>query len=150
MIYVASSWRNPLHQAVVAFLRAEGFGVFDFRHPAPGNDGFHWSEIDPAWKRWGPDDFRKHLRDPIAVGGFTTDFDAMQASDIFVLVLPAGRSAHLELGWAEGAGKRTIVLLDNGSEPELMYNLVDSLVIGFSELLQHVKLHHAQLQAGEG
>ena len=27
--------------------------------------------------------------------------------DTFVLVLPCGRSAHLELGWAVGQGKRT-------------------------------------------
>lgn len=37
-------------------------------------------------------------------------------------LLPCGRSAHLELGWATGAGQKTVVLLDNPmSEPELMY-----------------------------
>lgn len=30
------------------------------------------------------------------------------------MVLPCGKSAHLELGWAVGAGKRTIILLEEG------------------------------------
>lgn len=49
-IYVASSWRNDIQPQVVETLRKEGFEVYDFKNPEPGNNGFHWSEIDPDWK----------------------------------------------------------------------------------------------------
>jgi hypothetical protein len=39
-IYVASSWRNLYQPTVVTALRQEGYEVYDFRHPAPGDDGF--------------------------------------------------------------------------------------------------------------
>jgi hypothetical protein len=40
-IYVASSWRNEAkQQATVLALREAGHEVYDFRHPAPGNEGF--------------------------------------------------------------------------------------------------------------
>ena len=35
--------------------------------------------------------------------------EALRACDGCVLVLPSGRSAHLEAGWAAGAGKRVVV-----------------------------------------
>jgi hypothetical protein len=53
-IYVASSWRNTLQPSVVALLRQEGHSVYDFRHPAQGNDGFSWSRIDLHSPHPGP------------------------------------------------------------------------------------------------
>src|SRR3990167_11445619 len=105
-VYVASSWRNPNQPAVVDHLRSEGHEVYDFRNPRPGDTGFHWSEIDEDWQRWDVVAFREALGHPIAEAGDAADFDAMRLADAFVLVMPCGRSAHLELGWAIGAGKR--------------------------------------------
>jgi hypothetical protein len=47
-IYVASSWRNLSQPTVVTALRQHGWDTYDFRHPAPGDNGFSWAEIDPA------------------------------------------------------------------------------------------------------
>jgi len=53
-----------------------------------------------------------------------------------VLVLPCGRSAHLELGWAAGQGKRTAILLDGPQvTPELMYKMVDHISTDAFDLL---------------
>lgn len=135
-IYVASSWRNAFQPAVVTTLRTAGFEVYDFRHPEPGDDGFAWSQIDPDWLGWTPDNYVKLLDDPIAVDGFGKDMAAMEWADTFVLVLPCGRSAHLELGWAVGQGKRTAILLtEDGFEPELMYRMVDNLSTSLFDLL---------------
>ncbi|MFH1568507.1 MAG: hypothetical protein ABIL09_10970 [Gemmatimonadota bacterium] len=124
-IYVASSWRNSHQPRVVDVLRACGHDVYDFRHPEPGNNGFHWSDVDPAWKDWTPAQFRAALDHPIAVSGRRLDFDAMKWADVCVLVLPCGRSAHIEAGWFIGAGKPVLILLeDGGSESELMYGIV--------------------------
>lgn len=126
-IYVASSWRNTRQPAIVDLIRSLGNDVYDFRNPAPGNDGFRWSEIDPAWQGWDAQSFREALAHPVAVKGFNLDMDALRWADGCVLVLPCGRSAHLELGWAVGAGKRTAVLLEGRNEPELMYRMVNTL-----------------------
>lgn len=134
-IYVASSWRNPYQPAVVAALRSDAHMVYDFRNPRPGNQGFKWSEIDPNWEAWSPERYRELLDHPIAKRGFASDFDAMKWADTFVLVLPCGRSAHLELGWACGQGKQTIVLLDK-MEPELMVKMCDHLCVDLNEVRQ--------------
>jgi hypothetical protein len=133
-IYVATSWRNEEQPAVVAALRADGHEVYDFRHPAEGDDGFSWREIDPDWQRWDPATYREALETPPARRGFNFDMDALRRCDACVLVQPCGRSAHLELGWAAGAGKRTAVLLRPGNEPELMLKVADRLVLGLPEL----------------
>ena len=136
-IYVASSWRNTFQPMAVHVLRTvENFEVYDFRHPRPGERGFAWSDIDGEWLRWTPDRYIEALEDPVAVAGFNSDLDAMKWADTFVLVMPAGRSAHLELGWAAGAGKETVILLDEeGFEPELMYKLADHVVTTMSDVL---------------
>lgn len=132
--YVASSWRNPFQQEIVAMLRRAGLDVYDFREPEPGVRGFAWSDIDPEWQAWAAQDYRKALDDPIAVDGFYRDFSAMERADAMVLVLPCGRSAHLELGWAVGAGKRTCILTLDGEEPELMAKMVDYIATSPAEL----------------
>lgn len=124
-IYVASSWRNALQPSVVEALRAAGHEVYDFRNPAPGNHGFSWSEIDPEWKDWDPETFNRLLSShPVAASGFASDKGGLEWCDTCILVLPCGRSAHLELGYAAGQGKDTFVLLHPDKfEPELMYLL---------------------------
>ena len=135
-IYVASSWRCAEQPAVVAALREHGHEVYDFRNP-PGLTGFAWSEIDPEWLGWDIETYRgKVLDHPRALEGFSADFAAMEWADTFVLVLPCGRSAHLELGWAVGAGKRTAILLSQDKfEPELMYRMVDRLATSLDEVV---------------
>ena len=119
-IYVASSWRNNQQPDVVELLLGLGHEVYDFRNPVAGDDGF-----------------RAALEHPIAQRGFALDMTALLRCDACVLVLPCGRSAHLELGWAAGAGKRTAVFMSTREEPELMYRmLTDGVITSLSELAQ--------------
>lgn len=133
-IYVASSWRNEYQQTVVKILERAGHEVYDFKHPKEGDSGFHWSEIDAAWKNWTPKEYRDCLDHPIAEAGYKSDFDAMQWADVFIGVQPFGRSASLEMGWAAGNGKKTILLLDDG-EPELMVKMLDHICCSMDEVL---------------
>lgn len=129
-IYVASSWRNLYQPLIVSALRERGFQAYDFRAPAKNEFGFHWSAIDPKYPQWDAQSFRQHLlTSPVAAQGFKFDMDALMACDVCLLVLPCGRSAHLEAGWARGAGKKLVILLDHNSlEPELMYLMADHIV----------------------
>lgn len=125
-IYVASSWRNQGQPTIVSLLANMGHEVYDFRHPAAGNNGFHWTEIDARWKDWTPEECVDALDDPIAERGFAFDFAAMQRADAFVGVMPFGISASLEMGWAAGHGKPTALLLSDG-EPELMVKMLTQI-----------------------
>lgn len=135
-IYVASSWRNMLQQGVVHTLRAAGFEVYDFKNP-PNETGFHWTEVGLQRDNdaCSVDEYLTALDEPRSNEGFDSDFEAMEWADTFVLVLPCGRSAHLELGWAVGAGKRTAILLEDPCTPELMYKMVDHLSPSLFDLL---------------
>lgn len=121
-IYLASSWRNPMQPHAVQMLRDNGHEVYDFRNPAPGNTGFAWSEIDPAWLQWTPEQFIPALEHPTAASGYSFDKAALDWCDTCILLLPCGRSAHLEAGYAIGQGKQTVIVLhEDKFEPELMY-----------------------------
>jgi nucleoside 2-deoxyribosyltransferase len=120
-IYLASSWRNTLQPEIVRGLRNVGCEVYDFRNPSPGNTGFNWREIDPNWQQWTPQQYRDALKHPIAVRGFNHDMAALLACDACVLLLPSGRSASWEFGFALGQGKRGAVVMLDQCEPELMY-----------------------------
>lgn len=92
--------------------------------------------IDPGWQKWTPAEHREALSLPIAQHGFKRDMDALRECEACVLVLPCGRSAHLELGWAVGAGKKTCVLELEPIEPDLMYAMCDKLCVNFDEILE--------------
>lgn len=137
-IYVASSWRNTFQQHVVHTLRAAGHDVYDFRNPEPGDHGFSWRQCATPEQLADPRAFRDAvLTHPVARAGFRKDMSALVDADATVLVLPCGRSAHLELGYATGAGQRTIVLLDSPmSEPELMYLMNTEICVSLDEVVE--------------
>lgn len=142
-IYVASSWRNKYQPDVVKVLRERGYEVYDFRNPKPDNYGFHWSEIDPDWKNWTPEQFRAALDHPIARQGYYTDMKALIACDVCVLVLPCGRSAHLEAGYAVGCGKSLVILVPEPIEPELMYRMTPYICTSIDEVISTLKVIEA-------
>lgn len=129
-IYLASSWRNAEQPDAVRRLRAEGHTVYDFRD----SEGFSWSEIDPAWQSWTVEEWKAALAHPLAKRGFGRDLEAMRKCDACILLLPAGRSACLELGWCAGAGKLTIVVLAPG-DPDLMVRLADHVATSLDEAI---------------
>lgn len=151
-IYLASSWRNTRYPAVLAALRAAGHDVYDFR----ADTGFGWRDVDPLWQAWSPAEFRDALETPLARRGFASDMAALQGAAATVLVIPCGRSAHLELGYAVGAGQKTAILLDQDrydawkrdayerkalyapDEPELMYKMAGRACLTVEEVLAYL------------
>jgi hypothetical protein len=148
-VYVASSWRNPMHAGVCAALRSAGIDHYDFKNP-PNGTGFSWKEVMPGYDgpRIGTEPMRPKGSDWISVNdyydmidhdraceGYAGDHAAMVRADTFVMILPCGKSAHLELGWAVGYGKDTAILLEDPMEPELMYRMVDYISPNLFDLL---------------
>lgn len=132
---MASSWRNTHQPEVIRVLREAGHEVY-------ARPGSKWADIDPEWQLWTPERYREFLADPAREflahpaieAGFTSDMDALRWCDAVVGVQPFGRSASLELGWAVGAGKLTVLLLSEG-EPELMVKMCDHICVGTGEML---------------
>lgn len=151
-IYVASSWRNLIQPDVVTGLRQGGHEVYDFRNPKPGDNGFQWAEIDPAWESWSHEAYIKALAHPIAELGFRSDIDALEWAEVVVLLLPCGRSAHSEAGFHAGRGKPVIVWLGGGLQPELMYKIFYSVRSKWPDVLadlRRLEVEAAALRAQE-
>lgn len=133
-IYVASSWRNKYQPEVVTQLKHCGHQVYDFRNP-PGKAGFKWADIELDWQSWTTERYRQLLTTtPDAAFGYIADYRAMQWADTCVLVLPCGRSAHLEAGYFNGANKRLIIYIPEPIEPDLMYLMANHIVLSWDEL----------------
>lgn len=148
-IYVATSWRNEDQQKVVQAFEDLGHRVYDFKHPCrfygnvPYSEDPYWNETVEAliWEngfRWDhvklkkpysgtPEEAEIILRDPASEKGFDFDMNALNECDALVLVLPCGRSAHLEAGYATGLGKPVYVLqYETPVKLELMYKMFES------------------------
>lgn len=138
-IYLASSWRNANQPRVRDALRRAGHEVYDFRNPAPGNVGFTWSQCgNPKRNAYGhmaPDVLANTLRHPIARAGFDLDMGALQRADATVLLLPCGKSAHLEAGFAAARCSLFVLLDVEPAEPELMYSMAEAVVWSLADLL---------------
>lgn len=138
-IYVASSWRNTLQPDIVVRLRAAGHEVYDFHEPAPGQHGFEWREVSDFTL---PNKIAAYF-EAIGTGrareGFELDKKALDWCDTCVLVLPCGRSAHLEAGYAVGQGKDVYFLLNSqGFEPELMYLLGTGCATTLEDIMDRI------------
>lgn len=152
-IYLATSWRNPFHDATLTLLRTAGHEVYDFKSGQPMHSGgpvptaFNWGELDQAWEKWTPRKYRsKLLTSARAASGYVGDLRGMEWADTCIMLLPCGRSAHIEAGYCKGRGKRLIAYYVDGEDrtgfdPDLMYLLADNIVIGQVELI-------AALEAG--
>ena len=146
-IYIASSWRNGFQQQLVQELRKRGHKVYDFRHPYGRNDAPVWESVSitqnlrSAYKEkcLNGKDFKRMLLDRLSVERFNEHFSAMQDADTCILLLPAGRSSHIEAGHMNGMGKRVFVM-DTSKEvtPELMYLALDDYFSDFEELYKAV------------
>lgn len=143
-IYVIGSLRNPEVPHVGNTLRAEGYDVFD--------DWFGGGEFaDDHWQRYEQTrgrSYRDALRAPLAVNTFNLDYRHLNRCDAAVLVAPAGKSAHLELGYMIGQGKPTWYLFDKEPErwdvmTQFVYTTGGGVCFSLAELVRQVNAERA-------
>jgi len=127
-IYIIGALKNAEITSIAAELRPK-YDVFD-QWITPGPDADQYL-FEYAKKRgWN---YKEALTCDAARNNFDFDKRHIDSSDIVVMVMPAGKSAHLELGYSIGMGKEAHILFDK--EPErfdLMYNFVPVDNIHFS------------------
>jgi hypothetical protein len=101
-IYVASSIKNEKEVLELGkVLRDNGHEVDLFCEERPGRKVFRESDI----KNIDSYDAKEFLKLPEVKKGFREDKKWIDWSDCCILLLPAGRSAHLELGYSVGKEK---------------------------------------------
>ena len=138
-VYVASSWRNYFQPGIISVLKAAGIPAYDFREPT---SAFAWEQVMPHYTPGSEDiaivDYLEAMKHPLAQAGLARDKAALDKADTLILVPPCGKSAHLELGYAIGQGKRTCILIPSepdSIQPELMYGLADYMTTSMMDLL---------------
>lgn len=132
IIYLIGSLRNPEIPNIGNKLRTKGHDVFDDWHAA----GPH---ADDEWKRY--ETGREHsysdaLRGFAAKHVFDFDLFHLNRCNAGLLVLPAGRSGHLELGYLIGQGKPGFVLMDSPDRWDVMYQFCKDVFFSEEEMLE--------------
>jgi hypothetical protein len=135
-IYVIGSLRNPKIPAIAQALREIGMDAFDDWMAAGPEADDYWQRYEQARGH----DCRTALAGYAAGHVFEYDKSHLDRCDYGLLVLPAGKSGHLELGYMIGKGKPSYILLDG--EPErfdVMYRFASRVFTSTEELLEFFK-----------
>lgn len=138
MIYIIGSLRNKNIPIIANKLRKDikDCEVFDsWFAPGPEADDF----LRDYCKGKGFN-YKQTLRDYAAQHVFQFDKGHIDRATDVIVVMPAGKSAHLELGYSIGRGKRGYILFD--SEPErvdVMHNFATDVFTNYNDLLEELK-----------
>lgn len=125
IVYLVGSLRNPRVLEVSKDLRAAGHECVDDWYASGPEADDHWKAYEQSRGR----SFAEALEGLAARNVFDFDHRELKRAEAVVLVAPAGKSAHLELGFAIGQGKLGYVLLDSDSDRwDVMYRFATRVV----------------------
>lgn len=138
--FIASRWRNrDVVTELVRKLREQGKSVYSFFE----GDGKKYRLKDTEQK-YEPEELMKQFesipnwRENSDVREiFEADMNALKDSEILILLLPAGKSAHLEAGAAYGMGKKCI-LVGEQKETESLYLLFTEIYATIDEFIANL------------
>jgi hypothetical protein len=135
-LYLIGSLRNPKIRGMANEIRKEGWDVYDDWHsPGPEADDW-WQKHEKERGR----SYKEALEGFHAKQVFHFDKFHLDRCKVAVLVLPAGRSCHLEFGYIIGKGKAGYILFEE--EPDrydVMYRFATGVFFEFDDLLLALK-----------
>lgn len=134
-IYLIGSLRNPQVPVVAKQLREAGHEVFDDWYAAGPEADDKWKEYEQARGR----NYIEGLAGNAAQHVFEYDKSWLDWADACVLLLPAGRSGHLEFGYMIGKGKPGyIVLPEDHDRWDVMYKFATAVLPDVPSLLAQI------------
>ena len=143
-IYIASSWKNCQKCLDLSGqLRDWGHEVDCFCDASMGRYVFDYRDIGPIEEM----DTIAFLDNPQSQAAFQEDQRWLNWCDAVVMVLPCGKSAHLEAGYAKGQNKFLVIYgpFVTG-EVDVMYGFADDMVReGHLDRLKETLSHCDQL-----
>ena len=113
VLYLIGSLRNPDISELSNLLQNEtGYEIFSsWKSPGPTADD-EWRDYAKA-RGWS---YREALREYAATHVYEFDKFHLDRADAAILVMPAGKSGHMELGYMIGQGKPCFYLLEPDNE----------------------------------
>jgi len=138
-IYLIGSLRNKEVPNVAKVLREAGFDVFDDWYAAGPEADDYWRDYEVSRGH----SYSEALAGYAANHVFEFDKKHLISSDIVLLLMPCGRSGHIELGWAIGQGAKGYILFPETPERyDVMYGFTDGVFCGdngLNELIEKLK-----------
>lgn len=137
-LYLIGSMRNPAVPHVAKRLRAAGFPTFDDWYSSGPEADEKWQEYERTRGRT----YREALEGAHARNVFRFDKYHLSFAWGVVLMLPAGKSGHLELGWALGQGKPGFILLPEQVDRfDVMYRFATGVYETVEELVERLQAY---------
>ncbi len=129
-IYIASSWKNQQGVLILAnILEAKGFEVDAFCRSTDKRYSFHWSEFVDDEIELMKYDAISFIDDKRVQRAYNEDKKWLDWADCVIMLMPCGRSSHLEAGYAKGQGKLLYIYGEfQKGEFDVMYGMADGLV----------------------
>jgi hypothetical protein len=134
MIYLIGSLRNPEVPKVANKLRDAGLEVFDDWYSAGPEADDKWRDYEKGRGR----SYMEALAGAAAKNVFQFDKRNLERATSVILVLPAGKSGHLELGWSLGRGVRGYILLDSPERWDVMYQFADLVTDKLEDIIMDI------------
>lgn len=136
-VYLMGSLSNFEVPVIGSTIRSAGFVVYDDWFGAgPEADKF-WQNYELQYRGR---DYAGALRGLAAQNTYLFDRSLIDLADIGVLVMPAGRSGHLELGHMSGQGKPTYILQTQDPEKfDVMPQFAKAVVSSVEDLLVYLR-----------
>lgn len=135
-IYLIGALKNNKVPILANELRKLNFDVFDDWITAPPISDQYLLKYEKARGH----NYVQALKGYAARHIFEFDKHHIDRCDIGILVMKAGKSAHLELGYMIGQGKKGFVLFDKEpSRFDLMYQFADGVYFNQEDLFEELK-----------
>lgn len=134
VIYLIGSLRNPEIPKIAEQLRGASIDTFDDWYAAG-------ERADDAWRDYERGRGRTYEE---ALGGlaarhvFEFDRTHLDRADAALLVLPAGKSGHLELGYVIGSGRPGYILLDSPDRWDVMYQFAEVVTTSLEYIIESI------------
>lgn len=132
-LYLIGSLRNEEIPKVAGPLRDLGLDVFDDWYAAGPEADDYWKSYEEGRGK----SYKEALRGHAARHVFGFDRHHLDRCDAAALILPAGKSGHLELGYVAGSGKPCFILLDQPDRWDVMYQFATEVFFTKEEMLEY-------------
>ena len=136
-LYLIGSLRNPAVPVLAAKIRELGIDCFDDWMAAGPEADDYWRDYEKARGH----NYAQAMQGHAARHVFEYDRSHLDSSEVGVLMLPAGKSGHLELGYLIGQGKPGYILMPEGDGErwDVMYGFASRIFYREDDLLIHLR-----------
>lgn len=148
VIYIVGSLRNADIPRIGNQLEEIGWEAFTDWHSAGPEADDYWQKHERERGR----DYRQALKGYHANHVFDFDYHHLNRSHAGLLVVPCGKSCHLELGYLRGQQKPVFVLFQEPPKDgrwDIMYVFCKDVFFSQDEMLLKMKEYASQIKENE-